>query len=91
MGQQTLNDPKPFDPDWVIHPGAFLLEEMCARFTEGTDLDHQVLERFIEGDQQLTPEILDVLTAKLETSPELWHNSEHIFREGLAAGKTWVK
>lgn len=85
------NEPQPFDPNWIMHPGAVVLGAMCETFVKGTTLDPDVLENFVSGTQVLTDEIKEVLVKKTGVSAEFWENYERIFREGLAAGKTWLK
>lgn len=86
----------PFDPDWVVAPGEILAEW----FEEtGTPKSRAVvfgippaqLEGFLAGEELLTPELARQLRCLTRISESFWINSERIFRDGLAAGKTWVK
>lgn len=90
MSEDVESEPRPFNPDWCIHPGAFVLEELVARFAEKSCLTEEVLRGVLSGQQEVTLEVAIGLGRGFNTSPQLWLGLETTFREGLAAGKTWV-
>lgn len=82
---------KEFNPDWVTHPGVDLLEIMCVDFVHNSGIDPLTLEKFIQGEQELTAELCELLCAKTGIAPQYWWNREKHFRDGLAAGKSWTR
>lgn len=85
---------RPFDPDWVVHPGATLGEWFTAM-----GLPHSVatlygipprtLSRLLRGKQKITPTIAQKLCNLTHVGAPFWLAYEHNFRVGLAAGKHW--
>lgn len=89
----------PFDPDWVIHPGDILRDELEFRakglamstWASVFGIDTRVFWGVLDGSEPVTDEIAERLSRVMGTSPAVWRNLERAFREGLAAGKTWMR
>lgn len=87
----------PFDPDWVVHPGATLREwrkEKGLTIAQAAALCVVTPEHFEEIERGLVA-YGEADAARLAhgtgSTREFWMNRERTFREGLAAGKTWVR
>lgn len=84
-----------FNPDWVVHPGATLSDCMEEKGLDAADvfdagLTQTELRGLYAGTLDLTPEIAGKLHALTGVSVDFWLSMERVFREGLAAGKTWT-
>lgn len=85
----------PFDPDWVVHPGATLADWMkeaglpkrVAYVLSG--LTSEELDGVLDGTVAITEQIADKLARLTFISAKFWLGYEHNFRVGLAAGKHW--
>jgi plasmid maintenance system antidote protein VapI len=86
----------PFDPDWVVSPGAMLKE-----WAEDHDLDPRAAAERVNlgiaayldleaGTLLLTEEIAEDLERGTDIKAEMWLAMERIYRDGLAEGKTHV-
>lgn len=95
-------EPKPrkFDPDWVISPGETLRDWMeenglgrmehavaqtCGRMSD------EMFQGILDGKTKITPDIAKALEHGTAIPAQLWLNLERAFRDGLAAGKKWIK
>jgi plasmid maintenance system antidote protein VapI len=88
--------PVPFDPDWVVHPGAMLDEWMGTQETPWADarehgIDPVTLYRLLCGEELIDGLMAEKLGGYTGISVEFWVNLERIFRDGLAVGKEWVR
>jgi len=90
----------PFDPDWCMRPGVHLQEMMDYSGLKGdlgvrsvakiANLEPAVIEGILDGSQEITEDIARHLAAgtqPLAISAQFWLNLEHMYREGLKAGK----
>lgn len=77
---------KPYKPDYVISPGAILLEIMEARdITEDYLADRclvtkNVIEGIISGDTVITSEMAKKLESALEIDARIWCNLDNSYR-----------
>lgn len=87
----------PFSPDWVVHPGDILAEEMEERQLSkpaaalGLGMSEADLDKLLAGELVLTDAISEGLSALFGTSAQFWKNLECRYREGLARGLTVVR
>lgn len=88
---------KPFDPDWVIHPGATLADwiqenvlgnPMLAAAHAGLNEDE--IKGILAGELEIDRERALRLAEMTSVSADFWLALEKNFRDGLAAGKTWT-
>jgi addiction module HigA family antidote len=87
-----------FDPDWTIHPGEILKEELVERakgisfptWARILHLTPEQLEGIFAGTEPITEDIAQRIAHGLGTGAQIWLNLERAFRSGLAAGKTWI-
>lgn len=85
-----------FDPDWVVRPGATLVE--CADenglslrvLAQKCGLEPVVVTGVVTGRQRITEPIAERLAHGTGVSARMWLNLERNYREGLAAGKREV-
>lgn len=88
----------PFDPDWVIAPGATLRDwreenrlgpkaaaTACARMPQ------DLYEAIEKGNRRITRTIAEALAHGTGIPASLWLNLERNYRAGLKAGKTRVE
>ena len=78
----------PYEPDYVVHPGAMLqewLEAQVPRPELSIDIDG-----IIAGDTIIDEDLANQLARMTQISAVMWLNMEHNFRAGLAAGLTWI-
>jgi hypothetical protein len=87
----------PFDPDWVVHPGATLREwrkEKGLTIAEAALACIMTPERY-EGIERGLVAYGQTDAFRLargtETEESFWVRREQQFRDGLAAGKTWTR
>jgi plasmid maintenance system antidote protein VapI len=87
----------PFDPDWVVHPGATLREwreeqgltvEKAAVRCLLTPTTYELIEA---GEMTYGAAVAGRLAYGTGSPMDFWLNRERTFREGLAAGKTWTR
>lgn len=95
MGALAVTDPIPFEPDWVVHPGATLDDWMKTQGTPWMDAKKRgiapvVLYRLLVGEEAIDDPMAERLFRYTGISAAFWVNSEQIFRDGLAAGKAWT-
>lgn len=89
----------PFEPDWVVHPGATLKEELEERakgigfptWAKILHLTPEQLQGIFDGTEPITEDIANRIAHGLGTGAHIWLNLERAYRSGLAAGKTWIK
>ncbi len=86
----------PFDPDWVVEPGATLREwresnhlSIPAAATACAGMPVALYKRIETGGERITEDIAKGLEWGTRIPASLWLNLERAFRAGLAAGKTW--
>jgi plasmid maintenance system antidote protein VapI len=92
MGKQTY----PFEPNWVVHPGATLedffemnnLPKTIIRLHSITD---EELSGVLSGDLEIDEDLAHRLERMTFIPFNVWINLEHNFRAGLAAGLTWIR
>lgn len=87
----------PFDPDYVVHPGATVRawrKEQGLSIAEAAERCAMTPERFEEIERGLVElHGMDAYRLSQGTgSPQsFWLERERQFREGLAKGKTWTR
>jgi plasmid maintenance system antidote protein VapI len=83
----------PYDPDWVMAPGAMLDEwrtdhgvspGMAARII---GIDQARYDRLVAGDEPLDGRLAGLLDMATTISYRVWLAMEKNYRDGLAAGK----
>lgn len=84
----------PFDPDWVVRPGATLQEWMDERHLNlgdvagSTGLRAMTVYGILHGTVEITPAVAEALERVTGISARMWLNLERNYRTGLAAGKS---
>jgi plasmid maintenance system antidote protein VapI len=87
----------PYDPDYVVHPGAVLQE-----WFDDNRLSHKIATKLyglteeeltgvLDGSMPITPELAGKLLNLTHISVAFWLAMDHNFRVGLAAGKHWIR
>jgi len=84
----------PFDPDWVVHPGATLREwfaEIGLPLSVAGlyGIDERTLKRLFAGKQKISPALAQKLCNLTQIGAPFWLAYDHNFRVGLASGKQW--
>jgi len=85
----------PFDPDWVVHPGATLrewFEDVGLPLSVAEELygiSERTLGMIFRGTKPITPALAQKLCNLTQIGAPFWLAYEHNFRVGLAAGKHW--
>lgn len=97
-GRAEVEPIKSFDPDWCIHPGAHIQEQMRLRGLSAEDLQQKLgltPERFQVlldgGDEYISSELAAKLEAATTAPAHYWYTLENNFRESLKMGRTWTK
>jgi plasmid maintenance system antidote protein VapI len=86
---------KPWDPDWVVHPGETLEEWFQYSNVPRSvawkiyGITEEQLAGILAGTQQITVDLAERLGAMTHIAARMWMALEHNFRVGLAAGKNW--
>lgn len=92
----TTDNTYPFDPDYVVHPGASLREWFDSTRLPLSiawniyGIDKEDLDGIFEGTEPITPDLARRLMNLTSISARFWLSFEHNFRVGLAAGKHWA-
>jgi plasmid maintenance system antidote protein VapI len=82
----------PFEPDWTMHPGAILGEELKFRGMNGNELavasglDLDTVTGLLDFTAPVTEEIAERLFSALGISAQFWLNGQRIYEEALARG-----
>lgn len=91
------SDGSAFDPNWVIEPGATIIECLHdegipnAVAAEFCDLTVEEFERLLVGHVRIDEPIAEGLENCIGASAQFWLNLEDNFRTGLARGKEWLR
>ena len=87
----------PYDPDYVVAPGATLEEWLKwshvpqSVATRVYGIPKAVLEGILAGEEPITIDLAKKLDAFTHIPAHFWLDLEHNYRVGLAAGKTQVR
>jgi len=84
----------PFDPDWVVHPGATLREWFAEiglphSVAQLHGIDKGTLNGIFDGSQKISPALAQKLCNLTHVGAPFWLAYDHNFRVGRAAGKQW--
>lgn len=89
----------PFDPDWMVHPGATLGEWIECMEAQGSTHVRERVASYVGGESVLggllagTEPLTPYLALRLEeatcVAASFWVEYESRFRHGVAAGKHW--
>lgn len=97
-GKAEVEPVKSFDPDWCLHPGVHIKDQMTLWEMSEEKLAEKLempLERFqvllAGGDEYIDASLAAKLAASTGTEATYWMNLETNFREGLRKGLTWTK
>ncbi|MCG7592402.1 HigA family addiction module antitoxin [Mycobacterium sp. PSTR-4-N] len=89
----TASAPVPFDPDWTVHPGRILQQEIDARgwtqkqFAEIIDRPVQAVNEICTGKKRITAQTALVLGAALGVDAMFWLTAQARYDLDVALGK----
>jgi plasmid maintenance system antidote protein VapI len=93
-----MDQSRPFDPDWTIHPGETLREwreenglGVKAAATTCGRMDPVVFSAVESGKRRITKTIAAQLQHGTCIPARLWLSLEERFRADLKAGRTWTQ
>ncbi len=74
----------PFDPDWAIHPGISLAEQIACIWAEEKGLDPLEICDIVNGFKPITPELAKKFAKLLGVSETFWNNLQRNYEKLLS-------